>query len=117
MYVALAPLTDKMDTKYIIPSESARSHDDAHPKKKMLAILDFGENSFLMPLMAARITLLALICILSTQYGAHVLCHHSSLSGYVLHCNSMYSTVLRPVHSPCGPSNCYNPQYPRNCNF
>ena len=85
--MALAPQTDKMDTKYIIPSEAYESHDDEHPKKNMSAILDFGENSFLMPPMAARITLLALICILSTQYGAHVLCHHSSLSGYVLHCN------------------------------
>ena len=63
MYVALAQLTDKMDPMYIIPSELARSHDDAH-KKNMSAILDFGENGFLMSPMAARITLCALICIL-----------------------------------------------------
>ena len=41
MYVALAPLTDKIDQKYIIPLEAYESHDDAHPKKQMMAILDF----------------------------------------------------------------------------
>ena len=38
---ALEPLTDKMDPKCIIASESASSHDDARPKKNILAILDF----------------------------------------------------------------------------
>ena len=33
MYAALAPLTDKMDPKYIIPLEAYESHNDAHPKK------------------------------------------------------------------------------------
>ena len=33
MYAAFAALTDKMDPKYIIPSEAYESHNDAHPKK------------------------------------------------------------------------------------
>ena len=41
MYAALAPLTDKMDTKYIIPSEAYESHDDEHPKKKHVGHLGF----------------------------------------------------------------------------
>ena len=39
--VALAQLTDKMDPKYIIPSEPSESHDDVHATKNMSAILDF----------------------------------------------------------------------------
>ena len=44
-----AQFTDKMDPKYIIPSEASGFHNDAHPKKNMLAILDFekkANNSF-----------------------------------------------------------------------
>ena len=44
MSTAQAQLTDKMDPKYIIVSEPAGSHDDAHAKKNMSAILDFWEN-------------------------------------------------------------------------
>ena len=34
MSVALVPLTDKMDPKYIIQSEAYESHNDAYPKEK-----------------------------------------------------------------------------------
>ena len=45
MYAALALLTDKMDTKYIIPSEAYESHDDAHPKKKHVSHLGFFKTT------------------------------------------------------------------------
>ena len=41
MSMQFVKLTDKFNPKYIIPSESAGFHDDAHPKKNMSAILDF----------------------------------------------------------------------------
>ena len=128
-WAALAQLTDKIDPKYIIPSESAGFHDDARPKKNMLAILDFWKNGrkktffsavsqypdhledwFLWgwPLIRYWELNFHFIKKRKTTYpvtqvrlgsprqdGPHVLCHHPPLSCYVLHCNSMYSTVLR----------------------
>ena len=44
MYAALAPLTDKMDTKYIIQLEAYESHDDAHPKTTNVGHLGFLKN-------------------------------------------------------------------------
>ena len=58
MYAALAPLTDKMDTKYIIPLEAYESHDDAHPPPKNVGHLGFlkkwPKTSFFSCFSAAR---------------------------------------------------------------
>ena len=84
LWAALAQLTDKIDPKYIIASESARSHDDPHPKKTCRPSWIFekkAKKSFLMPLKADRITLWALICILRVVYypqcpqSSHGCCH------------------------------------------
>ena len=87
MYVALAPLTDKMDPKYIIPSEAYESHDDAHPKKTNVGHLEFlkkwQKTSFFSCFSAARPPRRLIFCVgdplikywelnFNFRYGSHL---------------------------------------------
>ena len=88
MWMHFAQLTDKMDPKYIIPSELAGFHDDEHPKNNMSTILVFNaSNGWQNYLMSTDLHISGLILICWPLIGWNI-------SGLMLICFNPQDPIL-----------------------